>query len=224
MNYIIKILLIVCGLRLLVISVYAESIESLTKLSADGDRKAQYKLCNAYYEGIDVAVSYEQALIFCKKSAINGSVKAQYKLAEMYEKGIGTKQNYSKAFYWYKKLNKVKKLDDMNIKYKIGDMYYYGLGVEQNYQKAISYFRVAAVKGHLKSIKKLALMSFKGVGMSKDYTKSYVWFVVMNRLSYNPHVSGIVNKLEYLLTPIQISKGYDVADDILAKIQNPNQK
>lgn len=68
-----------------------------------GDAKAQYKICNFYYDGKGVEKSYEKAFEWCYKAAKLHYPSAQATVGFMYSMGEGIKKNSAEARNWYRK-------------------------------------------------------------------------------------------------------------------------
>ncbi|KTD67973.1 TPR repeat protein [Legionella steelei] len=80
-----------------------EGIRLLTQSAERGNRKSQYNLGMAYYEGYGLDNDKKKALFWLIKAAENGEEKAQYNVGIMYLRGEGTIKNKNKALYWIKK-------------------------------------------------------------------------------------------------------------------------
>jgi hypothetical protein len=68
-----------------------------------GNRDAQFKLGEAYYDGQGVAQDRQQALRWIRAAAEQGHVEAQYTLGFMYQMGRGVPADPSQASAWYQK-------------------------------------------------------------------------------------------------------------------------
>ncbi len=103
------------------------------ELAEKGHAPAQGALGDTYYAGDGVAIDFEQAFMWYKKSAESGYEYACYKLAKLYHKGEGVKQDMETAIYWYEKSaeDKYSKAPEALAKlYEDGD------GVEVDAEKA----------------------------------------------------------------------------------------
>ncbi len=65
------------------------TMTDLTEAASKGDAIAQFELAKLFYQGVDGAVNYEEALKWYTQSAEQGNFNAQHNLALMYYKGEG---------------------------------------------------------------------------------------------------------------------------------------
>lgn len=68
-----------------------------------GDAKAQYKICNFYYDGQGAEKSYEKAFEWCGKAAKLNYPPAQAFVGGMYAAGEGVREDRTEAHNWYRK-------------------------------------------------------------------------------------------------------------------------
>ena len=80
---------------------YAQVIELLLPLVAQGDAEAQFRLGWIYAEGKGVTQDYKEAVKWYRLAAKQGEVVAQYNLGVMYDEGKGVKQDYVRAYMWF---------------------------------------------------------------------------------------------------------------------------
>ena len=85
-----------------------ERMRTLKMMSIDfhaaknGDAQAQYRLYEAYLNGICVEENEDEAYRWLGRAADGGNTAAQYALGCAYESGIYYTRNIKKAIYWYK--------------------------------------------------------------------------------------------------------------------------
>ena len=153
-----------------------------------------------------MAIDYEKAVYWSRKSAERGVTKAEYNLGLCCENGLGVAQNYSEAASWYQKAAEAGHTD---AAYNLGNLYYMGWGVAQDYMEAAKWYRVAAEQGNAKAQNNLgsccsklqdyveaakwylkaaeqghaiaqnniALCYFEGEGVAQDLTEAATWFL-----------------------------------------------
>jgi len=76
------------------------SYAQYSALAMSGNAHAQRELCHMYFNGHEVEVDYERAVMWCTKSAILGYAEAQEDLSRMFLGGSIIKQNYQSAYIW----------------------------------------------------------------------------------------------------------------------------
>jgi uncharacterized protein len=79
---------------------YVTAARLLGPLSQAGVAPAQFYMCFMYYHGRGVPQSYDEAAIWCYRSAEQGYAGAQYLLGLMYDKGQGVPENWVEAHKW----------------------------------------------------------------------------------------------------------------------------
>lgn len=82
---------------------YATAFKNWIPLAKNGHTIAQYNLAQMYRRGQGVAVSYDKALYWYRKSANQGYPSAQLNIGNMYYYGYGVTKNYATARIWYVK-------------------------------------------------------------------------------------------------------------------------
>ncbi len=65
-----------------------------------GDPSAQYEVALMYANGVGVAKSVDQAMVWTAAAAQKGHVAAQYLLGKAYQGGLGVKRNTQQALTW----------------------------------------------------------------------------------------------------------------------------
>ena len=80
----------------------AESLTWYRRAAEGGDRRAAWRLCRMYGEGITVERDDVEAMRWLKKAAtLRKGGKAQQRLGHMHEHGIGTAVDLIEAYKWY---------------------------------------------------------------------------------------------------------------------------
>lgn len=59
-------------------------------------------LCHAYFEGLGVPQSYEEAVKWFRRAAESGDVQGQLAMGSMHEEGTGVTTNLVEARRWYR--------------------------------------------------------------------------------------------------------------------------
>ncbi len=110
------------------------------KQAENGNKRAQYKLGNAYLRGNEVKVNIAKAIKWFKKSADQGYVKAAHKLGMIYYFNKDGSRNYGKAFKWFAM---AAKRQHAEAQYYLGKMYFEGRGVRKNNERALFWLKRA---------------------------------------------------------------------------------
>jgi TPR repeat protein len=79
---------------------YVTAARLLGPLAERGVAVAQFYMCFMYYNGRGVPQSYDEAAIWCFRSAEQGHAGAQYQLGLMYDRGHGVPENWVEAHKW----------------------------------------------------------------------------------------------------------------------------
>lgn len=108
-----------------------------------------------YYLGEEVPLSYDNALVFFKKSAIKGSPKAYTNVGIMYMGGMSDEEDPVAARPWFEK---GAELGEGKSQYYLGEMYKTGNGTLRNKKKAEELFRQSANSGNADAQYELALI------------------------------------------------------------------
>jgi len=79
---------------------YAQAIELLRPLAAQGNVDAQFNLGSMYYQGKGVTQDYQEAVKWYRLAAEQGDASGQNNLGVMYAQGKGVTQDYVRAHMW----------------------------------------------------------------------------------------------------------------------------
>ena len=80
---------------------YAEALAILRPLGDAGNAQAQFRLGDAYAEGLGVTRDYAAAEKWYEKAALQGNTDAQRKLGAMYASGTHVARSNNLAYVWY---------------------------------------------------------------------------------------------------------------------------
>ncbi len=97
-------------------------------------------------------------------AANSNHIEAQLNLGILHFNGKEITQNYNQAIYWF---DQASKNDNSEAQYFIGYMYEHGLGLAQSLDNAKNFYKIAALKGHQKSMEAFENIKYKQREMSK---------------------------------------------------------
>ncbi|MBF0186118.1 MAG: sel1 repeat family protein [Magnetococcales bacterium] len=89
-------------LLLLVGNLQAGERERLLQRAEQGDREAQYRLGERYFEGTEGAVDYGQAMYWWRMAARQKDPRAQNGIGTLYDNGKGVAKDYHEAAKWFR--------------------------------------------------------------------------------------------------------------------------
>jgi TPR repeat protein len=118
-------------------------------------------MANKAYEYIKNK-DYKNAKYYLEESYKAGNIWSKSRLGLIYLNGLGVSKDYTKARQYYEEAESYASLGWM----------YYTVKDLQNYTKAKEYFEKGVNKEDIDSKNNLALMYFRGQGVTKDYTKA----------------------------------------------------
>ncbi len=140
--------------------------------------EAQFRLAEAYEDGLGVAYDLNLAIALYEKSAKLGHQKAAYFLGHYYFVGIeelGIEEDFEKAAIWYRL---AAELGYSETQCELGKMYRDGVGVLQNDEEAARWLLKAAEQGHRGVSYHLAEMYQSGEGVPEDNVQAYMWYKI----------------------------------------------
>ncbi len=123
---------------------YAQALELLRPLAAQGIATAQNNLGWMYDVGKGVAQDYQKAVKWYRLAAEQGYAAAQNNLGFFYHVGKGVTQDYQEAVKWYRLAAEQGYAAAQN---NLGVMYVKGKGITQDHVRARMWFNLAASKG-----------------------------------------------------------------------------
>ncbi|WP_317932762.1 tetratricopeptide repeat protein [Halioxenophilus sp. WMMB6] len=125
--------------------------DSTLARAEQGDLQAIHGLCARYHFGVDLPEDWQQALIWCERSAKAGANSGQTLYAEIYYFGLGVERDYETALFWYRK---AAEQGHPHATYMLYVIYAEGRGVPANPQLATQYLQQAFFLGSKQAIKK----------------------------------------------------------------------
>lgn len=152
------------------ITMAAESLETVQKKANSGNGRAQYLLAECYRNGRGVKQDYSEALSWYEKAANKNIVEAQYQLGYFYEYGLcGVKEDKNKSFSWY---SKAAEQGHAEAQSKVAHWYY----DKKDYSQSLAWYRKSAEQGNMNAQSYLGMHYKYGDGVSKDYNKAISWY------------------------------------------------
>mmetsp|Transcript_2273 Transcript_2273/g.4335 ORF Transcript_2273/g.4335 Transcript_2273/m.4335 type:complete len:815 (+) Transcript_2273:320-2764(+) len=131
-----------------------------------GDASAQAMIGHMLVRGQGTEQDLTAAFGNFSKSADGGSANGLNGLGFMYLYGLGVKRDVDKA---RKLFGDAAESGNPEAYYNLGALYVSGVGVRRrNYPTALNYFSMAAQKGHVLAMHKLAQMHLHGIGTGKN--------------------------------------------------------
>jgi uncharacterized protein len=142
-------------------------------LAEQGNADAQYKLGEAYDDGLGVRHNAKEAVLWYRRAAELGHAKAQNRLGFAYEKGRGISMNDAEAVKWYRK---AAEQGDAIAQSNLGYMYANGRGTTKSDQEAVKWYRKAAEQGNASAQNDLGVAYSNGRGVPQNYEEAVKWF------------------------------------------------
>ncbi|MBE0371048.1 MULTISPECIES: tetratricopeptide repeat protein [Pseudoalteromonas] len=174
-----------------------------------------YELAKMYQGGFGVNKDLRKAASLFNDAIELGSADAMFALAVMYDDGKGVKQDKHKAITLFTQAaNKNLSAAQFNL----GVMYANGDGVVQSYYTAMDWYERAASNNYTLAQFNLALLYYQGLGTDKNIERSYIWNLIAE---YNGSRDASKSRDldEQQMSPSQIEKATEIADDIYQRIQ-----
>lgn len=148
----------------------------------------------AYINGTGVQKDETKALSFALKCAEQGDVECMFNVINSYTDGLGTDKDSLKVLEWATRLAKLPTPENLKT------------------------------SGQITSARlNLAHMYMNGTGVEKDWTKSYVWFLIYNesKRDFSVRVQeqqiALIKQVESGLTELQISEAREKAELTIGK-------
>ncbi len=158
------------------LSVYAvdvhDSVQSLTTAGEQGNNDAFFILGVKHAEGVGVATSIDQAVIWYQRAADAGVVSARFNLAKLYLNGKRVKRNRKLGLSHLE--SAISALHPPSLFTK-GQMHYQGNHVRRSRRLAVKYWAQAAQLGHKRAQLAVARAYEKGDGVGRDPALAAVW-------------------------------------------------
>ena len=158
-----------------------KSLKWFQKAADNGNSESMRALGIIYECGLGVDKDPKKAFDLFQKSVEAGNTKSLEKLAWYFEEGVVVEKNEGKAMELYERffteLQKQAIDGDADAMYRMGDIYQDGfpqLGIPVYYQQAVEWYEKAANKGNMYAQTSLGILYYLGLGVPKNYTKSFL--------------------------------------------------
>lgn len=152
---------------------FLESFDWFRRAAEQGNKDAQYKLGECFWQGKGVKKNLKNAFKWYHSSAEQENSSAQKILGHFYEYGIGIKKSKSDATYWYRK---AAEQGDIDAIYLIGLCYEMGNGVQQSDDYAVYWYKKGAELGDPFCQTALAECYATGKGIKKNENDALFWY------------------------------------------------
>jgi TPR repeat protein len=209
------------------------AVPLLKKAAEMGQPEAQYNYGYCFQQGIEVLKNDSIANTWLLKSAKQGWLDAQFKVAYSFSTGRGVTKDDNQAFYWSVKCAEQK---DPECMFNVAACYQEGKGINKNLDSMIAWtIRLGSLpdqenlqlSGQITSARaNLATMYREGQNVRKDFSKSYLWFIIYNEskrdfsiLVQQKNIDSI-KELEKLLKPADKEKAKQNAEKQLGRKLN----
>jgi uncharacterized protein len=147
---------------------YGEAVRWFKAAAGQNLADAEVALAYLYERGLGIKRDYKAAVHYYQAAALQGDTTAQNNLAFLYESGRGVGKDEAEAIRWYRAAaeagNPVAHCNLASILYR-----------QKHAQEAARWFRSAAELGVVEAQDLLAVLYYKGEGVSVDYTESARW-------------------------------------------------
>ncbi|AYV83219.1 MAG: hypothetical protein Hyperionvirus5_25 [Hyperionvirus sp.] len=151
-----------------------ESMKWYLKSANLGSYCAMRAIGCKYYEGVDVAQDFKEAMKWYKMSNdIHESAILMLAIGGMYLLGQGVRKNVTEALVWYIRSAGLGNTKAMN---RIGDLYYDGAGVDRDYIETLKWYRKAAALKDGEGMSNVGYMYSHGLGCEKNNTEALKWY------------------------------------------------
>lgn len=166
-----------------------------------------YSIGELFYDGTEIAKSYEDAIKWWKLAADENHAYAKYMLGICYENGEGVEQSYEEAAKWYKK-----SIDTgcIEAKVSLGRLYEKGYGVVQSYEEAIKLYNAAAEYKNIKAMCCLGDCYRYGLGVKRSYNDTVKWYKMASK-----HYGKDAQEAKMLLAAIYEDGSWNLLNKIL---------
>ena len=157
-----------------VVKNHAEALIHFKKAAEHNCNDAIYHIGKMYENGEAVELNYFEAFKWYLKAAEFGDADAIYQIASMFKEGKGVEKNTIEAIKWWKKGSE---LGDEYSEWRLATE----MEEQGDYEQAVEWYRKAAEKRHLDSMKGLSEMYLNGRGVEKSKEVGEAW---SNRANY----------------------------------------
>lgn len=133
----------------MLVDVYWDDVEDITRLAEQGNARAQSRLGDMYSKGYGVEKNGTKAFYWYTKAADAGNHSAQNNLAVMYADGIVVEKDSKKAVELYKK---AAESGNRASQYNLAQYYFTGLVVGTDYEESRRLLKLSAQQGYKPAI------------------------------------------------------------------------
>lgn len=148
-----------------VVQDYARAAVLVRMAAEAGVADAENRLGQYYFEGLGVAQSREDALIWLERAAQRGDPQYIVDYATALE-ASGKDEDLARAAVLYETAANAGHLEAM---VSLGFLYQNGSGVPQDLPRAVALYQPAAEAGHPRALNNLGLLYARGDGVNQDY-------------------------------------------------------
>lgn len=169
---------------------YFEAIESIKKLSENGDPEALGNLGGMYSGGKGVAQNDKRAFECHYQAAQAGYAFEMSNLALYYQYGYGTEKDEEEAMKWY---IRSAGMGNPGSQLTLGKIYLYGYcGQKENSEKGIELITKAAEQNYSPALTSLGYLYWEGKHVKEDLSKSFVYS--LRAIEYdNDNTTAMIN-------------------------------
>ena len=194
-----------------------EAYEAINKLAGPGERFAQRRLGNLFWNNKIPKNFYNNSYQLCaiewyKKAALQGDGTAQQFLGELYATGNFVPKNRVAAENYLVSAAE----NNAYSPYFLGVRFLRGDGVEKNNDNAARFFKMAAFHGDTDAQYELGQCYWNGRGVRKNLILAYVWINLASNKS--DYASSLVT-LSEKLTPKNINDAEKIGSGLFDRIQ-----
>lgn len=222
-----------------------EVFKDLEMEAFEGKGEAQHDLAALYSSGTNnVKQDYLKAAYWFLQAAENGVSNARYNLGVLYHQGMGVEQDINQAIYWY---SRAAELGHPEAQYNLGIANIEGIGTNYNPKLAVAYFRQAAQGGVAEAAYNLGLILENGLLGDENLEEAIYWYAKAKSMNNEAAANALSSLMEAVkldrsdlkeilavydsayfqggynaldtASGSSSSKGYNPAEDIIAKVE-----
>ena len=156
-----------------------KSFEQIKMAAEKNDADAQYHLGDCYYNGVYVAVDYDQALQWIRRAVEQGNTSASKLLGDCYLSGRGVEKDIEEGIRWMRKSASEGNADAQLL---LGAHFNYGIIIKSNkaesdkwMSECIKTYKIAAARGNASAQSALGDLYLFGEGITSDKDLSASW-------------------------------------------------
>jgi TPR repeat protein len=114
-------------------------------------------------------------------------------LGLLYYEGKIVAQDLNKAYGYFEQAASVPSTK-ADAHYYLGYMHEFGQGIPVTYSEAAYHYRLGALEGHAKALRRLVNLYVTGTGVSQDFDRALYWLSILTRMEYKA-ISTIIDVL-----------------------------